>query len=100
MADGDGVVLTADEGDGPTVDGRPCGGEVGLGADPEAASPSRVAYEERWLVVLVREGAWGVRDFAPVVDVRRAFRGIEAMPYGPRWSVPWRCTPYGDRQQR
>ncbi|MYR40683.1 DUF1684 domain-containing protein, partial [Streptomyces sp. SID5910] len=64
-------------------------------ADPGPASAARVAHGERRLVVLVREGAWGVRDFDPGAEARRAFRGIAATPYDPRWSVPGRFTPYG-----
>jgi uncharacterized protein (DUF1684 family) len=37
-----------------------------------------------------------VRDFDPGSEARRAFRGIEATPYDPRWSVPGRFTPYGE----
>ena len=59
------VVLTAAEADGLTVDGQSFGGEVRLAADPGPASAARVAYGERRLVVLVREGARGVRDFDP-----------------------------------
>ncbi|GCB50620.1 hypothetical protein SNL152K_7965 [Streptomyces sp. NL15-2K] len=55
-----------------------------------------MAYGERRLVVLVREGVWGVRDFDPASAARRAFRGIEATPYAARWSVPGRFTPYGE----
>ncbi len=93
-AQGDGVVLTAVETDGLTVDGRPFAGEVKLAADPGPASAARVAHGERRLVVLVREGAWGVRDFDPASEARREFRGIEATPYDPRWSVPGRFTSY------
>ncbi|MGP4011566.1 DUF1684 domain-containing protein [Streptomyces sp. 4N124] len=93
-AEGDGVVLTASEADGLTMDGRPFTGEVRLAADPGPASAARVAHGERRLVVLVREGAWGVRDFDPGSEARRAFRGIKATPYEPRWSVPGRFTPY------
>jgi uncharacterized protein (DUF1684 family) len=53
-----------------------------------------VAYGERRLVVLVREGEWGVRDFDPTSKARLDFRGIEATPYDPRWSVPGLFTPY------
>jgi uncharacterized protein (DUF1684 family) len=95
-ADGDGVVLTATEADGLTVDGRSFDGEVRLAADPGPAGRARVAYGERRLVVLVREGAWGVRDFDPASETRRAYRGIEATPFDPRWSVPGRFTPYGE----
>lgn len=92
--DGDAVVLTAGESDGILVDGRPLTGEVRLGADLGAAEDARVAHGGRRFVVLVREGVWGVRDFDPDSPARRAFRGIEATPYDPRWSVPGRFTPY------
>ncbi|MFC8520049.1 DUF1684 domain-containing protein [Streptomyces sp. NPDC057257] len=95
-ADGDGVVLAAAAVDGLTVDGRPLDGEVRLAADTGAAAAARVAHGERRLVVLVREGLWGVRDFDPGAGTRRAFRGIDATPYDPRWSVPGRFTPYGE----
>ncbi|WP_416477528.1 DUF1684 domain-containing protein [Streptomyces sp. LKA04] len=93
-ADGDGVLLTSTAADGLTVDGRPPAGRVRLAADPGPAEEARVALGERRLVVLVREGLWGVRDFDPNAGPRRAFRGIAATPYDPRWSVPGRFTPY------
>ncbi|MYU22755.1 DUF1684 domain-containing protein [Streptomyces sp. SID8352] len=95
-ADGDAVVLTAAPEDGLTVDGHPLRGEARLAADSGPAGAARVAYGERRLVVLVREGVWGVRDFDPASGARRAFRSIEATAYDPRWSVPGRFTPYGD----
>ncbi|CAL9624365.1 hypothetical protein SUDANB105_05917 [Streptomyces sp. enrichment culture] len=95
-ADGDAVVLTAGAGDGLTVDGAPFEGRVRLAADAGPVSAARVGYGERRLVVLVREGIWGVRDFDPAAETRRLFRGIEATPYDPRWSVPGRFTPYDD----
>ncbi|MFD9002924.1 DUF1684 domain-containing protein [Streptomyces sp. NPDC059582] len=96
VADGDVVVLTAAEADGLTVDGKPLDGEARLAADLGQAAAARVALGARRLVVLVREGAWGVRDFDPDAGTRRRFRGIEATPYDPRWSVPGRFTPYGE----
>ncbi|GHB53385.1 hypothetical protein GCM10010377_50540 [Streptomyces viridiviolaceus] len=93
-ADGDAVVLTAARADGLTVDGRPLDGRARLTADRGPADGARVAYGERRLVVLVREGVWGVRDFDPAAEARRDFRGIEATPHDPRWSVPGRFTPY------
>jgi len=99
--DGDVLVLTAGESDGILVDGRPLTGEVRLRADPGPAGDARVAYGGRRFVVLVREGVWGVRDFDPASPARRAFRGIEATPYDPRWSVPGHFTPYrGNRTVR
>ncbi|MET8248831.1 DUF1684 domain-containing protein [Streptomyces sp. NPDC005202] len=93
-ADGDTVVLTAAEADGLTVDGQPFSGQVRLVADTGAVDAARVALGERRLVVLVREGIWGIRDFNPAAAARRAFRGIEATAYDPRWSVPGRFTAY------
>jgi uncharacterized protein (DUF1684 family) len=95
-ADSEGVVLTAVADDGLTVDGQPLDGAVRLAADAGPVSGARVAYGERRLVVIVREGVWGVRDFDPASQARREFRGIEATPYHPRWSVPGRFTPYGE----
>ncbi|MFI2643493.1 DUF1684 domain-containing protein [Streptomyces sp. NPDC018610] len=94
-ADGDEVVLIA-AADGMTVDGRPLDGEVRLGADSGPAADARVALGERRLVVLVREGLWGVRDFDPAAPARRAFRGIAAAGHDPRWSVPGRFTRYAE----
>lgn len=94
----DGVLLTAAAADGLTLDGRPLDGEVRLTADLGPTASSRVAYGARRLVVLVREGVWGVRDFDPDSAARRAFRGIEATPHDPRWSVPGRFTPYDTQE--
>jgi uncharacterized protein (DUF1684 family) len=96
VADEDGVVLGAAEADGLTVDGKPLSGETRLGADAGPAAAARVAHGERRLVVLVREGVWGVRDFDPDSAARRRFPGIDATPYEARWSVPGRFTPYGE----
>lgn len=96
VADDAGVVLTAAGPDGLTVDGRPFTGEIRLAADRGPEAGSRVALGEKRLVVLVREGVWGVRVYDPGSAVRRAFRGIEATPYESRWSVPGRFTPYDD----
>ncbi|MEU9478286.1 DUF1684 domain-containing protein [Streptomyces sp. NPDC048191] len=96
VADADGIVLTATGVDGLTVDGRPFTGEVRLAADLGPQERARVARGEQRLIVLVREGAWGVRVYDPGSSTRRAFQGIEATPYDPRWSVPGRFTPYDD----
>ncbi|MEU6592190.1 DUF1684 domain-containing protein [Streptomyces sp. NPDC046881] len=94
VADEGGVVLTAAETDGLSVDGRPFSGEVALAADTGPESGARVALGAKRLVVLVREGVWGVRVYDPGSAARQAFRGIEAEPHDPRWSVPGRFTPY------
>ncbi|WP_342448264.1 hypothetical protein [Streptomyces durhamensis] len=65
MAEGEGVVLTAAETDGLTVDGQPFAGEVRLAADSGPEADSRVALAKKRLFVLVREGAWGVRVYDP-----------------------------------
>ncbi|MET7700830.1 DUF1684 domain-containing protein [Streptomyces sp. NPDC005485] len=100
-AAGDAVVLAVGETDaltdgGLTVDGKLFTGEIRLGADSGPAAASRVAHGGRRLVVLVREGIWGVRDFDPEAPARAAFQGIEATAYDARWSVPGRFTPYGE----
>ncbi|MFE2064632.1 DUF1684 domain-containing protein [Streptomyces sp. NPDC059467] len=96
VLDGDAVVLTAVAADGLAVDGEPFAGEIRLDADREPAA--RVTLGERRLVVLIREGVWGVRDYDPAAGTRRAFRGIDAVPYDPNWSVPGRFTPYDERR--
>ncbi|MFJ5270303.1 DUF1684 domain-containing protein [Streptomyces sp. NPDC088358] len=92
------VVLTAAPEDGLSVDGEPFTGEVRLVADVGPAAGARVGTGERRFVVLVREGVWGVRDFDPAAPTRTTFKGIEATPYDPHWSVPGHFTPYGERR--
>ncbi|MEU3857574.1 DUF1684 domain-containing protein [Streptomyces sp. NPDC028722] len=94
VAEEDGVTLTAGDTDGLTVDGRPLAGTVGLAADRGPESGARIALGAKRLVVLVREGVWGVRVYDPGAKARRAFPGIEAGPYDPDWVVPARFTPY------
>lgn len=96
VAEEDGVTLTATDADGLTVDGKPFSGELRLAADRGPVAAARVAHGGRRLVVLVREGVWGVRDFDPDAEAGRRFRGIDATPYDPRWSVPARFTPYAE----
>ncbi|GHE71316.1 hypothetical protein GCM10018785_44600 [Streptomyces longispororuber] len=93
---GDGVVLTAAAEDGLTLDGRPLAGEARLTADTGPVPGSRLALGDRRLVVLVREGLWAVRDFDPDAPARRAFTGIDATPYDPRFAVEGRFTPYAE----
>ncbi|MFD5078199.1 DUF1684 domain-containing protein [Streptomyces sp. NPDC058371] len=95
-AETDAVVLTAGESEGLTLDGQPFSGEIRLVADSGPVTGARVGHGGRRLVVLVREGVWGVRDFDPAAPARRAFQGIDATPYDPRWSVPGHFTPYGE----
>jgi uncharacterized protein (DUF1684 family) len=92
------VVLTASAADGLTLDGEPFTGSVRLGADTGPVSTARVGLGERRLAVLIREGAWCVRDYDPGSAAHRAFRGVEVTPYDPRWSVPGRFTPYDARR--
>ncbi|CAM5562942.1 hypothetical protein GCM10010329_70050 [Streptomyces spiroverticillatus] len=88
------VVLSAEEADGISVDGKPFVGEVALGPDRGAIPASRVSVGERRLVVLSREGLWAVRDFDPASDARSAFAGIEAGAYDPAWVLAGRFVPY------
>ncbi|MET9117709.1 DUF1684 domain-containing protein [Streptomyces longwoodensis] len=96
VAEEDAVVLTADPADGLTLDGEPFAGGVRLTADAGPVDAVRVRHGERRLLVLVREGLWGVRVHDPDAGARRAFRGIAATPYEERWAVPGRFTPYGE----
>ncbi|MFI6286202.1 DUF1684 domain-containing protein [Streptomyces sp. NPDC051018] len=93
-AEGGEVVLTADHGDGLTVDGKPLTGSVRLGADHGPIDGARVGYGARRLVVMRREGLWAVRDFDPDAPARRAFAGIETTEYDPRWAVPGHFRAY------
>ncbi|MET9110972.1 DUF1684 domain-containing protein [Streptomyces zhihengii] len=95
---GEQVLLTAGEEDGVTLDGKPFTGTVALAADHAPIPASRVAHGDRRLVVIRREGLWAVRDFDPDAPARRAFRGIEATPYDPRWAVRGRFRPYGEQR--
>lgn len=100
VADEDAVVPTATGSDGPTVDGKPFSGEVRLGADTGPTDAARVALDDRRLVVLVREGVWGVRDFAPDSAGPAPVPGVDATPYGARRAVPARFTPYAEDRTR
>ncbi|MEU8586392.1 DUF1684 domain-containing protein [Streptomyces sp. NPDC048664] len=97
-ADDGAVLLTAAEYDGLTLDGEPFTGRVRLEADPGPVTAARVATGERRLVVLVREGEWGVRVYDPAAPARRAFKGIDATPHDPRWIVEGHFTPYGEHR--
>lgn len=97
-ADGDGVVLTSVTPDGLTFDGEPFAGEVRSAVDQGPAGVARVGLGERRLVVLVREGGWGVRDFGPAAETRTAFKGVEVTAYDPRLPVPGQFTPYDGRR--
>lgn len=91
---GDEIVLTADTGDGLTLDGQLFSGEARLGPDPGPVGAARVGHGDRRFVVLRREGLWAVRDFDPESATRRAFQGIEATAYDARWAAEGRFTPY------
>ncbi|MFE3095260.1 DUF1684 domain-containing protein [Streptomyces sp. NPDC059248] len=95
--DGDAVLLTAAPEDRLTLDGAPFTGRTRLTADHGPVDDARVGYGGRRLVVLAREGLWAVRDFDPDAPARRAFAGIEATPYDPRWVLPGRFRPYPER---
>ncbi|MGA4842878.1 DUF1684 domain-containing protein [Streptomyces sp. G45] len=94
--DGDAVVLTATAEDGLTLDGQALTGTARLTPDAGPVTAARVAAGDRRLVVLRREGLWAVRDFDPDAPTRRAFPGIEATAYDPRFTVEGRFTPYAE----
>ncbi|WP_310727549.1 DUF1684 domain-containing protein [Streptomyces sp. N2A] len=92
-AQDDAVVLRAGPDDGLTVDGRPAAGEFRLGPDADPAS-TRVAFGERHLLVLCRDGGWAVRDFDPASQARRSFAGIDVYEQDERWVRPGLFRPY------
>lgn len=99
------MVLTATGSDGLTVDGKPFSGEIRLGADTGPTDAARGALGDRRLVVLVREGVWGVRDFDPDSAARHRFPGIDATPLrralgGARTLRPVRRGPYRPGAER
>ncbi|MFZ3469343.1 DUF1684 domain-containing protein [Streptomyces sp. 4.24] len=99
LVTGAGVALTADPGDGISLDGEPFTGDAVLGADGSPPSHSRTAAAAGVrLVVLRREGEWAVRVFDPAAPGRTAFAGIEAGPYDPAYSVPGQFRPYGEER--
>ncbi|MBT2387032.1 DUF1684 domain-containing protein [Streptomyces sp. ISL-11] len=87
------VLLTATAADGLTVDGRPAEGAYRLTAD-SGPSAARVAHGDRKLLVLRREGLWGLRVFDPDAAARRAFAGIDAFDHDERWVLPGEFRPY------
>ncbi|MGW6982906.1 DUF1684 domain-containing protein [Streptomyces sp. NPDC054932] len=93
-----GVALTVAAGEPCALDGEPFTGDVVLGADETPPAHSRLSAGELRIVVIRREGEWGVRVFDPAAEARRAFGGLEATPYDPAFAVPGRFRPYtGDR---
>ncbi|GAA2310216.1 DUF1684 domain-containing protein [Streptomyces kunmingensis] len=69
------------------------------GKQTRLAADDTVSLGGRRLVVIAREGLWAVRDFDPAAPTRTAFRGIDAGPYDPRWSVEGRFAPYGTARE-
>ncbi|MFF4188820.1 DUF1684 domain-containing protein [Streptomyces sp. NPDC001691] len=98
--DGDELVLAAAPEHQLTLDGAPLDGEVRLGADDGPAAKARLAQGDRRLVVLRREGLWGVRVWDPASAARQAFAGIDATPYEERFRLPGAFRPYGPTRVR
>ncbi|MEV8569029.1 DUF1684 domain-containing protein [Streptomyces sp. NPDC051322] len=94
----DAVVLTATAEDGLTLDGEPFTGRAVLTADHVPAASARLAQGERHLVVVYREGLWAIRGWDPSSAARRAFAGIDASAYEPRWVLPGVFRPYAERR--
>ncbi|WP_314253312.1 DUF1684 domain-containing protein [Streptomyces kutzneri] len=72
-----GVALTVAAGEPCALDGEPFRGDVVLGADETPPARSRLSAGELRIVVIRREGEWGVRVFDPAAEARRAFDGAE-----------------------
>lgn len=91
-----GAVLTATAGDSCRLDGEPFTGDVVLGADEAPPARSRLSAGERRIVVIRREGEWGVRVYDPASEARQAAAGLEATPYDPAVVRPGRFRPYAE----
>ncbi|MFF4426115.1 DUF1684 domain-containing protein [Streptomyces sp. NPDC001549] len=91
-----GVALTATAGDSVRLDGEPFTGDVVLGADEAPPARSRLSAGELRIVVIRREGEWGVRVCDPASEARRTCTGIEVTPYDPAFVRPGRFRPYAE----
>ncbi|MFG2994408.1 DUF1684 domain-containing protein [Streptomyces sp. NPDC048257] len=91
-----GVALTVAPEDSCHLDGEPFTGDVALGADEAPPAHARLSARELRIVVIRREGEWGVRVFDPGSETRRAFAGVEVTPYDPAFALPGRFRPYAE----
>ncbi len=91
-----GVALTATAADSLRLDGEPFTGDVVLAADEAPPAHSRLSVGELRIVVIRREGEWGVRVYDPDSEARRAHAGFEATPYDPAFVLPGRFRPYAE----
>ncbi|WP_327386217.1 DUF1684 domain-containing protein [Streptomyces sp. NBC_01207] len=91
-----GAALTATARDSVRLDGEPFTGDVVLTADEAPPAHSRLSAGELRIVVIRREGEWGVRVYDPDSEARRAHAGVEATPYDPAFVLPGRFRPYAE----
>ncbi len=91
-----GAELTATAEDSCRLDGEPFTGEVLLDADEGPPAHARLSAGALRIVVIRREGEWGVRVFDPDSEARRAFAGVETTPYDPAHALPGRFRPYAE----
>jgi uncharacterized protein (DUF1684 family) len=89
----DGVTLTAATSDGVRVDGVVLDGTVHVPSDLDDHAPC-VEVDGVNLVLIDREGAFGVRVYDSRSPALQSFRGIDRYPFDERWVRPALFTPY------
>ncbi|PWK68921.1 hypothetical protein BCL76_107389 [Streptomyces sp. CG 926] len=87
---------TATPEDSCRLDGEPQAGEVLLDADEGAPAHARTSTGQPRIVVIRRQGEWGVRVHDPASEARRAFAGVEVTPCDPAFVLPGRFRPYAE----
>jgi uncharacterized protein len=87
------AVLSAQAGDGLTVQGEPVDGEV-TATVPEAGSLGWVRHGPRLVELVLRGGRYAVRQRDPNAETRTRFEGVPAFPLSLDWVLPGRYAPF------
>jgi uncharacterized protein len=86
------AVLSAQAGDGLTVQGEPVDGEVSATV-PEAGSLGWVHHGSRLVELVLRGGRYAVRLRDPNAETRTRFEGVPAFPVSLDWVLRGRYAP-------
>ncbi|MBU3060356.1 DUF1684 domain-containing protein [Nocardia sp. NEAU-G5] len=93
QVDGENVVVTAESGDGLSLEGRPLAGRTVL-TPGEGAPGLEVRAGDRVVEVIRRTGQFALRVHDPDAPTLAGFAEIPAYHPDSRWSVPGTFTPY------